>query len=133
MLSYKPIRLLTKVRKYIGEDSRRRKTDWTTSHQCIVSIRQCLPRNQRKTNFLNFKLLRRTAKYKRKSTTLNTEIIRIIYQELRNNSQTQARCFRFYLDICIFEICFTTLKSWTFLSRYWHHFSLDAISCETSK
>ena len=77
-----------------------------------------LPRNQRKTNFLNFKLLRRTAKYQRKSTTLNTEIIRINYQELRNSSQTEARCFRLYLDIRIFEFCFTTLKSWTFLSRH---------------
>ena len=63
---------------------------------------------------------------------MNTEIIRINYQELRNNSQTEARCFRLYLDIRIFEFCFTTLKSWTFLSRHWHDFSLDAISCETS-
>ena len=47
-------------------------------------------------------------------------------------SQTEARCFRLYLDIRIFEFCFTTLKSWTFLSRHWHHFSLDTISCETS-
>ena len=31
---------------------------------------------------------------------MNTEIIRINYQELRNNSQTEARCFRLYLDIC---------------------------------
>jgi hypothetical protein len=36
---------------------------------------------------------------------LNTEIIRINYQELRNNSQTEARCFRLYLDIRIFEFC----------------------------
>jgi hypothetical protein len=54
------------------------------------------------------------------------------YQELRNNSQTEACCFRLHLDIRIFEFCFTTLKSWTFLSRHWHHFSLDAILCETS-
>ena len=64
---------------------------------------------------------------------MNTEIIRINYQELRNNSQTEARCFRLYLDIRIFEFCFTTLKSWNFLSRHWHHFSLGAISCETSR
>jgi hypothetical protein len=49
---------------------------------------------------------------------LNTEIIRINYQELRNNSQTESRCFRLYLDIRIFEFCFTTLKPWTFLSRH---------------
>jgi hypothetical protein len=61
---------------------------------------------------------------------LNTEINRINYQELWNNSQTEAHCIRIYIDIRIFEFCFTTLKSWTFLSRHWHHFSLDAISCE---
>jgi hypothetical protein len=49
---------------------------------------------------------------------LNTEIIRINYQELRKNNQTEARCFRLYLDIRIFEIRFTTLKSWTFLLRH---------------
>jgi hypothetical protein len=64
---------------------------------------------------------------------LNTEIIRINYQELRNNNQTEARYFRLYLDIRILEFCFTTLKFWTFLLRHWHNFSLNAMSCETSE
>jgi hypothetical protein len=46
--------------------------------------------------------------------TSDSKLIRINYQELRNNSQTEASCFRLYLDIRIFEFCFTTLKSWIF-------------------
>ena len=46
-----------------------------------------------------------------------------------NGNDIKKKVWRF----CHIEFCFTTLKSWTFLSRHWHHFSLDAISCETSQ